>query len=142
MNKRVVIIVITVLVLGGIVGILFMKNPAKAPSEPTNAGTTTTSEDNQDTQAQTNPVATNMVEIKDFEYSPGAITVKKGTTVTWTNQDSTRHNIAPDNETDDFKTSDLLARGETYSVTFNTASTYDYNCTPHPYMKGSVIVTE
>jgi hypothetical protein len=39
MNKRAVLIVVTVLVLGAIVGVLFMKNPAKAPSE---SGTSTT----------------------------------------------------------------------------------------------------
>jgi amicyanin len=83
-----------------------------------------------------------MVEIKDFAFSPAAITVKKGTKVTWTNKDSTQHNISPDTETADFKASELLAQGESYSVTFNTVGTFSYHCTPHPYMKASVIVTE
>ena len=141
MNKRAAIIVVTVLILGAIVGILFMKNPAKAPSETTNTNTTST-ENQQSSESDIKPVATDQVEIKDFAYSPAAITVKKGTKVTWTNKDSTRHNVSPDNETADFKASELLAQGASYSVTFNTVGTFAYHCTPHPYMKASVIVTE
>jgi amicyanin len=141
MNKRAAIIVITVLILGAIVGILFMKNPAKAPSETTNTNTTST-ENQQSSESDIKPVATDNVEIKDFAYSPAAITVKKGTKVTWTNKDSTRHNVSPDNESADFKASELLAQGQSYSVTFNTVGTFAYHCTPHPYMKASVIVTE
>jgi amicyanin len=142
MNKRAVLIVVTVLILGAIVGILFMKNPAKAPSESGTSTTTNSTENKQDSEADITPVATDMVEIKDFAFSPAAITVKKGTKVTWTNKDSTQHNISPDTETADFKASELLAQGESYSVTFNTVGTFSYHCTPHPYMKASVIVTE
>jgi amicyanin len=141
MNKRAAIIVVTVLILGAIVGVLFMKNPAKAPSE---SGSTTNSSNtnNQSTASDNKPVATDQVEIKDFAFSPATITVKKGTKVTWTNKDSTRHNISPDTETADFKASELLAQGTSYSVTFNTVGTFGYHCTPHPYMKATVIVTE
>jgi amicyanin len=142
MNKRAVLIVVTVLVLGAIVGVLFMKNPAKAPSESGTSTTTNSTENKQDSEADITPVATDTVEIKDFAFSPAAITVKKGTKVTWTNKDSTQHNISPDTETADFKASELLAQGESYSVTFNTVGTFSYHCTPHPYMKASVIVTE
>jgi len=147
MNKKVVITVVAVLVLGGAVSILFMKNPAKAPSGSSSSSSADTmanmdhSSSNQSSQS-TSPVSTDKVDIKDFAFSPASITVKKGTTVTWTNQDSTRHNIAPDKETADFKSSELLAQGATYSVTFNTTGTFTYHCTPHPYMKASVTVTE
>jgi plastocyanin len=36
----------------------------------------------------------------------------------------------------------LLARGESYSFTFNDAGSIPYHCSPHPYMKGSVTVVE
>ncbi len=141
MNRKVIFSVIGLVVLAGLVGILVMKKPASAPSGTSDmsnmpANTNTTSQQN--TKAE----ATDKVAIKDFAFSPGAITVKKGTKVTWTNQDATRHNIAPDDETADFKTSDLLAKGESYSVTFNTTGTFTYHCTPHPYMKGTIVVTE
>lgn len=140
MNKRAIIIVLTILVLGGIVGVLFMKDPAKAPTQ--NQSTNTSTESKQDTETDVTPVATDKVDIKDFAFSPVAITVKKGTKVTWTNQDATRHSVSPDSETSDFKASELLGQGQTYSVTFNTAGTFTYHCTPHPNMKASVIVTE
>lgn len=84
----------------------------------------------------------NEVFIKDFAFAPGERTVKKGTKVTWTNKDSARHDISPTSGGSDFKASELLAKGESYSFTFNTAGTYTYKCSPHPYMKGTVVVTE
>lgn len=84
------------------------------------------------------------VTIKDFAYSPATIRVKKGTTVTWTNEDTTRHNVisrvavpmGPPT------THDLLAKGETYNFTFMATGTFDYGCTPHPKMKGTVEVVD
>lgn len=68
--------------------------------------------------------------------------IKVGTTITWTNQDSARHDVAPDIESADFPASKLLAKGESYSHTFTKAGTYSYHCTPHPYMKASITVTD
>lgn len=104
--------------------------------------------DMQDTTEQsqvpstTNQSTASTVEIKDYSYAPGTITVKKGTTVTWTNQDAVRHDVTPDTATDEFKKSELLSKGESFSVTFNTTGTFSYYCSPHPYMKGTVTVTE
>ncbi len=88
------------------------------------------------------PVNTDTVKISDFAFQPKTITVKKGTTVTWKNDDVAKHDVKPDNESADFMGSKLLSKGESYSWTFNTAGTYNYHCTPHPYMKATVVVTE
>lgn len=95
-------------------------------------------------QGGTNPSQTiqNTVTIRDFSFGPATLTVKKGTTVTWTNEDSTQHDVTPDSPTGEFKRSSLLSKGDTYSVTFNTPGTYRYHCTPHPDMKGTITVTE
>lgn len=77
------------------------------------------------------------VEIKDFAFGPKTITVKKGTTVTWTNQDSIKHNAAADDGS--FKT-ELMAKGESQSITFDKVGIYNYHCTPHPNMKATIIV--
>jgi plastocyanin len=90
----------------------------------------------------TNPVAENEVAIKDFAFSPQTLTVKKGTTLTWTNQDTAKHTVTPDQPGDILKGSELLGQGETYRVTFTEAGTYTYFCEPHPYMKGTIEVTE
>ncbi|HTK39241.1 MAG TPA: cupredoxin family copper-binding protein [Patescibacteria group bacterium] len=85
-------------------------------------------------------VKTNMVTISNFDYGPQTITVKKGTTVTWTNQDGVKHNVVGD--TLSTLNGPLLAKGESYSYTFDTVGTFSYHCAPHPYMKGTVVVTD
>lgn len=84
-------------------------------------------------------------------FSPKVVKVAPGTTVTWTNEDvftymageyAGIHNVAGTSspEGSDGLISPLLAHGESYSQTFTDEWTYDYICTPHPYMKGRVIV--
>jgi len=36
----------------------------------------------------------------------------------------------------------MLGHAESWSYTFEAEGTYDYMCTPHPYMKGQVVVRE
>ena len=77
----------------------------------------------------------NTVVIKDYKYQPAEITIKTGETVTWINKDSVRHNA-----TDDTFDTGLLGKDKSAQQQFDEAGTYDYYCTPHPYMKGTVIV--
>jgi plastocyanin len=78
------------------------------------------------------------VSIKGFAFNPGDVTVAKGTTVTWTNNDSATHKIKSG---DGSFNSDNLANGDTFQHTFDTAGTFDYICSIHPSMKGKVTVT-
>lgn len=80
-----------------------------------------------------------IIEISNFAFRPGTITVKKGTTVTWTNKDSIGHNAAADDAS--WKIA-ILSSGQSGSVTFDKAGTYPYHCTPHPFMKGAIVVTD
>ncbi|MGB9376566.1 MAG: plastocyanin/azurin family copper-binding protein [Mycobacteriales bacterium] len=82
--------------------------------------------------------STNMITIKNFRFTPAVVTVKAGTVVTWTNQDSVEHSATSDDKTFDSKT---FGKGKSYSYTFTKAGTYGYHCTPHQYMTGKVIVT-
>jgi plastocyanin len=87
------------------------------------------------------PSATNAVTIQSFAFSPASITVKKGATVTWTNQDSAAHTvIETDSQTG--PNSPDLSKGKSYSFTFDSAGTYHYHCSIHPSMTGTVTVTE
>lgn len=151
MNKRILPLAIVLVLVAGVVTLFAMS--MSNGDKTTQTGTTDSSaedvthsggEGSANTSESSNSVAAelNSVSIKDFAFSPSTITVKKGTKVTWTNQDSTRHDIAPDNETSEFKKSDLLGKGQSYEVTFNTVGEYTYHCTPHPQMTGKVIVTE
>jgi plastocyanin len=83
--------------------------------------------------------------IRDLSYTPSAIKVKKGTKVTWVNQDSTGHNVVADDAPDTGgipKTAPLAGRGQTQTVTFARVGTFNYHCTPHAFMRGSVQVVD
>jgi nitrite reductase (NO-forming) len=72
------------------------------------------------------------------DYSVNVLTVPVGATVTWINDDPGQmHTVtAADGSFD----SGFLETGESWSYAFETAGTYDYACTPHPWMKARVIV--
>lgn len=153
MPKSLIGIIVAVVAIGALGGIYAANKPDKSPqSSDSSMGdmdmsgqTMSNSGSNASTQPMSNEVLSGTVEmdIKDFAFAKPAIKVKKGTVVKWTNQDSAKHDITPDNESEAFKGSGkLLAQGESYSFTFNTVGTYTYNCSPHPYMKGSVEVVE
>ena len=92
------------------------------------------------TQTPSNTTTTapgNTVNIVNFTFTPGTLTVKAGTTVTWTNNDTTTHR--PTSDTGVFDSGDL-APGATFSFTFNNMGTFSYHCSIHPYMTGKVIV--
>ncbi|MFA5930293.1 MAG: cupredoxin family copper-binding protein [Candidatus Micrarchaeia archaeon] len=82
----------------------------------------------------TAPVAS--VEISGFAFSPSALAVAKGTTVTWTNNDAVGHTI-----TSSSFNSGTMGSGGTFSFTFTQDGTYDYICSIHPSMKGKITVT-
>lgn len=76
--------------------------------------------------------------INDFKFSSQVITVKKGTKVTWTNNDAVGHTVTGDNGG---PASSLLHQGATYSYTFDTVGTYKYHCSLHPFMTATLEVT-
>lgn len=86
------------------------------------------------------PTDPNAVFIDNYTYSPTPLKVKKGTKVTWTNHDIAKHTVTVDSGTGPM--SAFFGKGETYSYTFDTVGTYKYHCEPHPYMHGTVEVTE
>jgi len=86
------------------------------------------------------PVAANAVTIKGFAFVPAAITVKAGTTVTWTNQDSDAHTVTSQHDSGPLG-STALNTGQSYSYTFTKPGTYSYLCTIHPFMTATVTVT-
>ena len=78
-------------------------------------------------------------------YDPSPANIAVGTTVTWTNNDATLHTVysgSPDDAANSGKLfkSDFMAKGKTFSHTFDTAGTFPYYCTLHPFMMGQVVV--
>jgi plastocyanin len=101
------------------------------------SGTPTTGSAGSDTV----PVAGNAVAIKNFAFAPEALTVKVGTTVTWTNQDSDAHTVTSQGSGGPLSSA-ALATGQSYSYTFTKPGTYSYLCTIHPFMTATVTVTQ
>ena len=77
------------------------------------------------------------VDIDNFAFTPAALTVTAGTTVTWKNEDDSPHRIGDKNGT--FKSA-ALDTDDTFSHTFAAPGEYPYICTIHPYMVGKIIV--
>ena len=78
-------------------------------------------------------------------YDPSPANVAVGTTVTWTNNDSTLHTVysgSPDDSANGGKLfqSTYMAKGQTFEHKFDTAGTFNYYCTLHPFMIGQVVV--
>ncbi|OSC23798.1 amidase [Mycobacterium vulneris] len=84
------------------------------------------------------PVRGDQVSIDGFAFAPVTLTVPVGTTVTWTNRDEEPHTVAA---SDGSFHSPGMGTGATFTHTFSTAGTFDYVCSIHPMMRGTVVVT-
>jgi plastocyanin len=89
--------------------------------------------------------------LTDDAYIPNPIEVNTGDTITWVNDDSTPHTAtsgtADSGSTGMFGGTDdspeiIGSQGDTQSFTFEDAGEFEYYCTLHPSMIGTVIVTE
>jgi plastocyanin len=109
----------------GMPGMSGMPSMPGAPAGPTSSIAST-------------PVAGDQVTIDNFAFGPASVTVRVGSTVTWTNRDEEPHTVAA---TDGSFHSPGMGTGATYSHTFATAGTFDYVCSIHPSMHGTVVVT-
>jgi LPXTG-motif cell wall-anchored protein len=79
--------------------------------------------------------AAGSVSIKDFSFAPKSITVNVGDTVSWANTGKQPHTATGSG----FDTG-TLKPGQSASHTFTQAGTFNYICTIHPFMKGTVVV--
>lgn len=80
----------------------------------------------------------NQITISNFAYSPSPMTVAKGTTVTWKNNDATQHTATADDGS--FDTGVINANATSGGVTLNTAGTFTYHCNFHSTMHGTITV--
>ena len=75
--------------------------------------------------------------MRQFTFSPGRMTITAGTTITWTNNDPVPHTITAD---DGSWSSGIIEPGKTWRRRFDRPGTYSFHCTPHPFMKGVIVV--
>jgi len=83
--------------------------------------------------------AASSVHIDNFTFTPQEITITRGTTLTWINEDDIPHAIAASNKAFRSKAMDTE---QNFSFTFSEPGTYEYFCSLHPHMQGKVIVKE
>jgi plastocyanin len=77
------------------------------------------------------------VSIVGRAYQPSQLTVGIGQTVTWRNESLGQHTVTSvDGQFD----SGVMSTGSSFTMTFVKAGTFNYSCTIHPTMKGSVLV--
>lgn len=79
------------------------------------------------------------VAIKNFLFAPAELTASVGDKLAVTNDDSAPHSLTADDGTFDTGT---LAKGADKTVTLEKAGTFAFHCTIHPYMKGTVTVSQ
>jgi plastocyanin len=78
----------------------------------------------------------NEVKIQSYRFVPVMVVLKGSGIVTWTNKDAPAHTATRSGDFD----SGRLERGDSWSHQFNTVGTFEYRCTYHPYMKGTIVV--
>ena len=78
-----------------------------------------------------------LVQIKDFAFVPGTVSIPVGGSVTFKNLDQAAHTATDSKGSFD---SGNLDTGKSFTHTFTKAGTYKYVCTYHPSMRATIIV--
>ena len=77
------------------------------------------------------------IDLRDLAYRPASIEIEAGTTVEWVNGDPLAHTVTAADTTFD---SGLIEPGRTWRRTFTVPGTWRFACTPHPFMRGVIVV--
>jgi plastocyanin len=78
-----------------------------------------------------------VVDVRQLAFAPNLVEIGAGGTVAWTNRDELPHTVTADDGAWD---SGNIAPGATWRRTFDRPGTYRFHCTPHPFMKGVIVV--
>jgi plastocyanin len=78
-----------------------------------------------------------VVKIDNFTFAPATLTVPVGATVTWVNEDDIPHTVVDEERR--FR-SKALDTDDSFAYTFSTPGSFDYFCSLHPHMIGTIIV--
>ncbi|HSB83970.1 MAG TPA: plastocyanin/azurin family copper-binding protein [Nitrosarchaeum sp.] len=134
-KKRIIIISIIVIVVGMIAGIILSQN-SHIVHDSDNLKTI------KGDVVMSTKVSRPGCEKTDSCYTPSKIVIKQDNSVTWVNEDAAFHSVTSGHygEPSGLFDSGYLDPEESFTFIFETAGTYDYFCTLHPWMKGQVIV--
>jgi plastocyanin len=142
MRKLIALIIIIVIVVIAAVALTHKTNTPNPYNSSTgtqsNTGTQNKTSSNQNNVNQ--PSAVGSIDIKNMAFTPSQITISKGGTVTWTNNDTTAHTVTDDLSNVGGPASGTIEPGQTYSFTFNKTGSFQYHCSIHPSMRGTIVV--
>ena len=135
MNKAIVaVILVVVLAVGG--WAVYDHNKTKTNTSSSTQNTTNTTSSSSSSQA----AMTGSIDIKNMMFTPSQITVAKGGTVTWTNNDSVAHTVVDDLSNVGVPSSNDIQPGSIYSFKFTKTGSFQYHCSIHPSMRGTIVV--
>lgn len=80
------------------------------------------------------------VSMKDIQFKPMNVTVKRGQTIRWSNNDSVTHNVTKDGGPGAGFKSDNVNPGGTFQTTLDAPGKISYLCTIHPNQTGTITV--
>jgi plastocyanin len=75
--------------------------------------------------------------IQDFRFQPDRLEIAAGTTIVWTNGGQVMHTVSAADRSFD---SGPIEPGGQRGITFDRAGTFPFHCTPHPFMRGIIVV--
>ncbi len=106
--------------------------PQPAPREPT-------PQRGQEPAPETPAVGQDTVSatMQDFRFQPARLEIAVGTTIMWTNNGQVQHTVSAEDGSFD---TGLIEPEERRSITFSRAGTFPFRCTPHPFMRGVIVV--
>jgi plastocyanin len=84
------------------------------------------------------PLGRHEIGLEHLAFRPRVLTVKAGASVTWINRDGVPHVVV--NVQEKFPESPVLEAGDRYSYRFATPGRYEYFCSIHPRMTGTIVV--
>lgn len=145
MNKWLIVAVVVVIVVGG--GYFLMKGSSTTQTpqlQPTQTNPSPSEAMKEEASPSAMQAEGNSVTLTATGYSPASLTVKVGTTVTWTNKsgEAATVNSDPHPTHTDYPPLNLgsFADGATKSLKFDKAGTYGYHNHFNPSERGTIIV--
>ncbi len=87
------------------------------------------------------PTKTNAVTIQNYAFSPADITIKRGSSVTWTNMDLVAYTVTEDDGLSGGPASGPIPQNQTYVFKFVKDGLFHYHDSLDPNITGTVTVT-
>ena len=134
MKKKLLILLAILVLAGGVGGWLWHSHKNSKPIVPPGVTYVPT--------ATNPPVATKSVTIQNYIFSPADITVKKGSSVTWTNKDIVGYTVTEDDDQTGGPASSVIPQNQMYVFKFNKVGLFHYHDSLDPNITGTVTVSQ